>query len=534
MADVTLKAILMGEDRTLSKTMNRAGSSVEGVGKKAKITGGVIKGFLAAGFIEDAARAIVDFGEKSVDSYADLEDSTAAASVIFGKNMTMITKQAETANRTLGMSKQQVINAANAFGTYGKAAGKTGKDLASFSTQMTSLAGDMASFKGTSPEEAIQAIGAALRGEMEPIRKYGVMLDDASLRQEAMRMGLIKTTKQGLTPQQKSLAAHRLILKQTKDMQGDFARTADSTANVMKSQKAKVEDLSASFGEKLAPAMTRVNKRANDMLDWMNDNPEALDAFGAGLDNLGAGFDVVGDTFAAVGVLLNNVIATVSDKMADMLAVMGMIPGFDWAKKASTDLRLVASDARLTAANLGMIGKQKVIVNTLQGETNVKKLKANIQSIRGKIVEAKARGDAKEVIRLRGEIAKIRGKVVTITANVRLVANSIRIGAIAGGLIGVKHALGGPEYAGMPRWVGEHGPELFIPSQNGLLKNQFQLKSQAPAAAAVRAAGNTYKVYISVAPGADLKEFGRTAEKALRQVQDSRGGRPLNFKSARA
>ena len=40
---------------------------------------------------------------------------------------------------------------------------------------------DLASFHNTSPEEAIEAIGSAFRGEAEPMRKYGVLLDDASL-----------------------------------------------------------------------------------------------------------------------------------------------------------------------------------------------------------------------------------------------------------------------------------------------------------------------------------------------------------------
>ena len=89
----------------------------------------------------------------------------------------------------------------------------------------------MASFKNTSPEEAITAIGAALRGESEPIRRYGVLLDEATLKHRALALGIISTTDQALTPQQKVLAATAEIYRQTGDIQGDFTRTSEGLAN---------------------------------------------------------------------------------------------------------------------------------------------------------------------------------------------------------------------------------------------------------------------------------------------------------------
>lgn len=208
------------------------------------------------------AGAIAGFAKQAVGAFSELEDSTAAAGVVFGDNMKQIIAQSKTAAKSMGLTQQQVINAANTFGTYGKAAGLSGKALADFATGQTQLAADMASFKGTSPEQAIEAIGAALRGETEPIRAYGVLLDDASLRQEALAMGLISTTKDALSPQNKTLAAQALILKQTADAQGDFARTADSTANIQKTLSASVTDVSAKLGSVMAPAFTAARTKA--------------------------------------------------------------------------------------------------------------------------------------------------------------------------------------------------------------------------------------------------------------------------------
>lgn len=103
------------------------------------------------------------------------------------------------------------------------------------------------------------------------------MLDDAALRNEAMKMGLISTTKDALTPQQKTLAAQSLILQQTSDAQGDFARTQDSTANSAKSASAQFENLKATVGEKLAPAYDRLIDLGSQAMTFLEENPEVID-----------------------------------------------------------------------------------------------------------------------------------------------------------------------------------------------------------------------------------------------------------------
>ena len=121
------------------------------------------------------------------------------------------------------------------------------------------LASDLASFNNTSPEDAIQAIGAALRGEAEPIRRYGILLNDATLKNEALALGLIKTTKEALSPANKVLAAQSAIYKQTSDAQGDFARTSDGLANSQRILAANIEDVKITLGESLLPTILRVS-----------------------------------------------------------------------------------------------------------------------------------------------------------------------------------------------------------------------------------------------------------------------------------
>ena len=257
----TSKAI--GDIGKLNKAVGDQATTAQKVGagiRRAAIPATIALGAMAAG------------AKVAVDAAADMNESLSKTEVLFGSAAGDIKAWSKTTASAFGISRKSALDAASTFATFGKAAGLTGKDLGKFSKDFTGLAADLASFNNTSPEEAIEAIGSALRGEAEPMRKYGVLLDDASMRQEALRLGLIKTTKEALTPQQKVLAAQALIYKQTGDAQGDFARTSDSVANKQKALTAKVEDLKASLGQALLPVVSLVTTALEKLATWVQNN----------------------------------------------------------------------------------------------------------------------------------------------------------------------------------------------------------------------------------------------------------------------
>lgn len=210
----------------------------------------------------------------------DYEEAASAAGVIFGDASESIEEFGKNAIDAAGLSRRAAVEAANTFGTFGKAAGLTGDDLAGFSTELTQLAGDLASFKNTSTEDAITAIGAALRGESEPIRRYGVLLDDATLKQEALALGIYDGTG-ALSQQQKVLAAQAAIFKQTSDAQGDYARTSDSLSNQTRAFTAEIDNLKVGLGEGAVPVFSELVGAANGALSaFQGLSPETQDIVG--------------------------------------------------------------------------------------------------------------------------------------------------------------------------------------------------------------------------------------------------------------
>jgi hypothetical protein len=242
-------------------------ASLQGTGSKAM--------FLLQRAVLPAAAAIGTISQviaPAIKAASDFQEATSKVNVVFGRASKTIKDFAKNAARDLGQSKQSVLDAAGAFGTFGKSAGLAGDDLATFTTDFVTLSTDLASFNNTSPEEAVLAIGAALRGESEPLRRYGVLLNDAVLRQEAMTLGIYKG-KGALTAQQKILAAQSAIYKQTGDAQGDFMRTSDGLANSQRSLKATFDDIQVSIGNAFLKKTEGATKNILFLIDALRKIP---------------------------------------------------------------------------------------------------------------------------------------------------------------------------------------------------------------------------------------------------------------------
>jgi hypothetical protein len=237
------------------KKLQKFGGDLEQLSRKASL---VFAGVAAAGY-------------KVVQSASDLNESISKSNVIFGSSAKAIQGWAATADQALGLSQTAALEAAGNFAILGQSAGLTGVELNTFSTDLTELAADLASFNNTSTDEAITALAAGLRGESEPLRRFGVLLSENAVQAKAMEMGLAATAKE-LTDQDKVLARNALILEQTTTQQGDFARTADGAANQQRILAAEIENSRAAIGEGLLPAYKDLLAVFVNVADWAGKN----------------------------------------------------------------------------------------------------------------------------------------------------------------------------------------------------------------------------------------------------------------------
>ena len=294
----TLTVNFVGRTDNLEKAFKRVnkGSSL----MSDRLAKGLKMGGLAFAALGGAAVAAARTLGPMIQKAADIEESLSKNKVLFGEASVAVEKWSERTTKSLGISRREALEAVGNFGALTHAMGMSGEEGSKMSMRLVDLAADMASFNNASPEETLTAIAAGLRGENEPLRRFGVLLDAATLKQRAFEKGLIDSTKEALTPQTKALAAYSEILAQTEVQQGDFQRTSDGLANQQKLLAATWDDLQASIGEKLRPALTA-------FVGFLND--EVMPAVARFADDpsvRNAGFGIGEVLFGAIGEGMNS------------------------------------------------------------------------------------------------------------------------------------------------------------------------------------------------------------------------------------
>lgn len=257
---------------TLGKLANNAG-------KFAKL-GGAIAGVGVAfqglarigGEVANATKQAIEFAD-SVDAVKlSLKDPAAFAD--FNKFL-------ETTASKLGLSKRE----AAAFGAQligiGQGAGLRGKELEKFGESALTLGVDLAAKFGTPVEEALTAVKSAFSGEFTPLKKYGLAINDATLKQFALKNNIIKTTKGALDPQTKTLATFAYLSSSANDSIGNFGDTIGySVAGQIKVFNAQLDDAKTQLGSVFIPAIAPVVKFLSEVaIPAFKALPEPLQAF---------------------------------------------------------------------------------------------------------------------------------------------------------------------------------------------------------------------------------------------------------------
>lgn len=177
-----MKAATDAAHRQATDGGKRAGGSFAGAFK------GSIAG-LAAGF---SIGAVVGGVKEVVSLAGEAEQSIGAIDTVFKDNAKTMHEWAATAAQTVGISGNEYRSLGTLLGSQLKNAGTPMDELADKTNALIGMGADMASMFGGTTKEAVEAISSALKGEMDPIEKYGITLSQAALEAEGLSKGILK------------------------------------------------------------------------------------------------------------------------------------------------------------------------------------------------------------------------------------------------------------------------------------------------------------------------------------------------------
>lgn len=130
--------------------------------------------------------------------------------------------------------------------------GVVSEDAALMSKNLTQLGYDISSFYNIPIEEAMTRLQSGIAGEIEPLRRLGYAIDEASLKQVALRLGITESV-EAMTQAEKSQLRYVAIMQQSTNAMGDLSRTMQTPANAIRILQQQIVQLSRALGNLLIP-----------------------------------------------------------------------------------------------------------------------------------------------------------------------------------------------------------------------------------------------------------------------------------------
>lgn len=267
--------------------------------------GGKVAGLIGPALAGVGVAAIGKGALDVIGKAGELEQSIGAIDSVFKQSAGQMHAWAKTAADSVGLSRNEFNELGTLLGAQLKNGGLAMDQLAPKTNELIKLGSDLSSMFGGTTREAVEALSSALKGERDPIERYGVSLKQAEIDAKAAELGFQKVGN-SFSNEAQQAATLALIMEQTKDAHGNFAKESDTYAHKVQVLQQKFADFTAGLGEKLLPV-------AMSVLTWIEDATPAFEGIGASLESLGNllfGGDFTGPIFGleeddpVIGILL--------------------------------------------------------------------------------------------------------------------------------------------------------------------------------------------------------------------------------------
>lgn len=349
-----------------NKTLGETGSKLDRFSSKLNSFSEKLSG-LGTKLTLGVTTPLVGLGIASFKSASDLNENINKTEVVFGKNTKAVEEWSKTSLKAMGMNQSSALEMASHFGDMSVSMGLTNDQAVKYSESLTQLAADMASFKNISIEQASTALTGVYTGETEALKGLGVVMTQTNLQRYAESKGIHKKI-QDMTQAEQVQLRYNYIMANTKDSQGDFARTSKQAANSMRSFPEAIGQLSATIGNKLLPMFTPLINFANDLIEKLSEMSPTTQTIIISI----AGF------MAALGPLIKG-ISTLNKGITGTIKFFKAFPG--GIKKGIDGIQKFGKGIKSGIDLLGKFGKGIVNVTKSIGKFSIELIKSTGKGI---------------------------------------------------------------------------------------------------------------------------------------------------------
>lgn len=290
MAKNTVVVSILADSKQFKTGMAEAGSAFDGLKNVAKAGAAA-----AAAAVAAIGVAAVKFGIDVVKAGSTAQQSLNGISKLFGDNAQVIVNESKKAADQWGISAEQYRQSSLVIEGGMVRAGMSFDEARSRGDTLRGNLLDLVSVYGGDLPGALDAYGAAMRGEFDPLEQFGVKLKESAVQAKAKEMGLLDAQGQ-LDEYGRALATTALIEEQAAAVQGASGDRAETFAGKVEKLKAKWDNFKETIGLAVMPVlgelMDAIGPQITPLLDsfssWFeNEGGQAIQGFADWIKNEG-------------------------------------------------------------------------------------------------------------------------------------------------------------------------------------------------------------------------------------------------------
>ena len=318
------------------KKLKGIGDEAQGtVGKFDNMKGAVV-GAVAAIGVQQVAAFAVEIGQLAEKAQIAAE----SASKVLGPALQGLRDDLEESRLTMGFNSGELDTLIAQYGLMTNSLGLADEAQADFIEWLFKTGGELAAYKGDLglSEDAVGALGGALRGEFDSLEQFGIKVSAAAIQEKKLELAADPANAALSDQQLELLALQQLITEKAGPAIGSLAEAQNGLAGQTNEATARFEDLKTKLGAQLLPVLTDLtsfllesmeawDRLANpatfettQLAEWIRDLDEALGPIDEGISGLI-------DSFASLGRGVNNVLGGIQNIGEDVgRAIAGRPP----------------------------------------------------------------------------------------------------------------------------------------------------------------------------------------------------------------
>lgn len=228
--------------KSISKTFGSVTNSVKGLTKAFSALTGVALG-----------KALSDGTKEAIDLY----ESINLLKVTFGDASAEAQEFVEKVTDMYGFDTRTIVDMMGSFKAMGNAVGMTSDVSSDLSKSLTAMTIDLSSLLNMELDTTFNRVQSAMRGMSRAALRLNMDIRATTVEAYANSKGIQKQF-ETMTEAERELLRYMLMVQQAQDAMGDFANTADFTANRLRVLNQQFTEVGRVIGQFFKPALDAV------------------------------------------------------------------------------------------------------------------------------------------------------------------------------------------------------------------------------------------------------------------------------------